>query len=85
MLGTALLDRAEAGADLDTLHGIDAHHGARQIRIEPFEHGLTPTRRHSLGDHGHARTDGISRLANAPDELLELFDALGSGQKKGLS
>ncbi len=65
MLGAALLDRPESRADLDAFNGIDAHHGARKIRVEPLEHGLAPARRHALGDHGHARADGISGLADA--------------------
>ena len=63
MLGTALRDGAEAGADLYALHRIDAHHGARQVRVEPLEHRLAPTRGHTLGDDGHARADGVTGLA----------------------
>src|SRR5208337_3633070 len=82
MLGTALFHGLEACADLHAFHGVDSHHAAREVRIEPPEHRLTQPRRHALGNDGDARADGIAGLAQAPDELLELGDAARIGAEK---
>src|SRR6202035_2581764 len=82
MFRAALFHGLESRADLHTLHGVDAHHSARQVGIEPLEHRLAPARRHALGDDRHARTNGIARLANPPDQILELWNALWIGAKK---
>ena len=75
MLRAALLDRPEARADLDALHRIDAHHRAGQVRIQALEHGFAPARRNPFGDHRDARANGISRLADAPNEIFEFLHA----------
>src|ERR1700744_284202 len=75
MLGAALLDRLETRTDLDAFHGIDAHHRACKIRIEPLEHRFPPARRHALGYHGDPGADGIAPLASPPDEIFELRHA----------
>ena len=40
MLAALLLDSVRAGADLDGLHRVDAHHRVGDVRIELVEHGL---------------------------------------------
>src|SRR5208283_4815484 len=82
MFGTALFHGLEARADFHAFDGIDSHHGAREVGIEPPEHRLTQARRHALGNDGDARADGIARLAQSPDELLEFRDAARIGTKK---
>src|SRR5580704_5154582 len=74
MLGPALLDALETRADLHRLDGIDAHHGARQIRIETFEHRLAQSGRHAFGGDGDASADRVARFAQPPDQILQLFD-----------
>jgi len=43
VLRAFLFNGGEAGADLDALHGVDAHKRVRDIGIQPVEHRLTET------------------------------------------
>ena len=61
MLAAALRGRRDAGADFHGLHRVDAHHGVREVGIEPVEHRLAQTRRHALRHHRDLRADRIAR------------------------
>src|SRR5215475_356347 len=65
VLFTGELGRRHAGADLDALDGVDAHHGAGQILIEPAVDRGTPSRWYTLGHHlddGAHRGAGLAHL-----------------------
>ena len=47
VLATALADDREPVADLDALHRVDAHHGVREVRVQPVEHRLAEARGHA--------------------------------------
>jgi len=86
MLGASVLDGFESGADLDALHRIDSHHGARQIGIEPLEHRLTPTaaaRPWRMTVTRAPMESPASRIRQMKSSSSWTRD--GSGQKKGFS
>ncbi len=85
MLAALLLDGREAGADLDALDRVDAHHRVRDVRVELVEHRLAEPRRHAGRDDVDARTDRVARATQLRSCSLELFEPRGSGQKNGLS
>src|SRR2546423_11696553 len=43
-LAAALRGRARAGSDLHRLHGVDAHEGVGDVRVQSVEHRLTQSR-----------------------------------------
>src|SRR6266446_1606587 len=66
----------EAGADLDALHGIDAHQGGREVAVELAVDRSPKARRHALGDH---LDDGADRGALATDAVEISLEELGHG------
>ena len=68
---------ADAGADLHGFHGVDAHHGVREVGIEPVEHRLAQARRHAARHHRDLRADRIALAADLPHEVFELRHARG--------
>src|SRR5690606_7416457 len=74
VLAAALADAAEAVADLDALHGVDAHHRARDLGVELVEDRLAESRRDAGRDHVDPCADGVAFAAQLDHERLELFD-----------
>ena len=70
VLAATLAGDAHAGADLDRLHGVDAHHCVSEVGIEPVEHRLAEPRGHALRNHCDARADGVALFAQPPDKLF---------------
>ena len=77
VLAAALRGGAGAGADLDRLHGVDAHERVRDVRVQPIEHRLAEAGRHAARHHRDARADRVALRAHFPDELLELGEPGG--------
>ena len=61
-----LRDAREAGADLDALHRVDAHHRLREVGVEPAVDRLAPADRHAARD---------DRRCFAPQESPDLRSA----------
>src|SRR5205085_1591129 len=59
VLRAFLRNRREAGADLDTLHRVDAHHRRGNVGVEPAVNRLAPADGHAFGD------DVAARIAHA--------------------
>src|SRR5690606_11989452 len=74
VLAAALADAAEAVADLDALHGVDAHHRARDLGVELVEDRLAESRRDAGRDHVDPCADGVAFAAQLDHERLEPFD-----------
>src|SRR5206468_4226368 len=74
MLGAFLRDGSEAGADLDALDGVDAHHRVRDVGIELVVDRLSPSHGHARRDHFDPRAARVPRLAQRIHELLERVD-----------
>jgi hypothetical protein len=85
VLGAELGDAGKAGADLDALHGVDAHHGVGDVGVEAVEHRLAPADGHAAGDHVDARADRIARLAQIVHVGLELGHDGLVGRKEGVA
>ena len=83
MLAAALGDAGKAGADLHTLHRIDAHHGVGDVGVQPVIHRLAPTHRHTAGHHVDARADGVARLAQLVHVGFQLRHDAGIGHEEG--
>src|SRR5258706_4448502 len=71
MFGAALRDGRESGSDLNTLHGVDAHHRRREVRIELAVDRLAPTHRDAARADFDTRAARIAGLAQAVHERLE--------------
>ena len=67
----------DAGADLHRLHRVDAHHGVREVGIQPVEHRFAQARRHAARDHRDFRAERIALAADLPHEVFELLHARG--------
>src|SRR5215471_739084 len=63
--------RREAGADLDALHGIDAHQRGGDIAVELAVDRCPEARRHAFGDHLDDGADRGALPANAVEIGLE--------------
>ncbi len=85
MLGSPLRHRGESRADFDRLHGIDAHHGRSQIRIQLGINWSAPTHRHMLGDSSNLGADRIAGLAQLIHERLKLRHHVGVGREKRIA
>ena len=75
MLGALLRDGPEAGADLDPLDGVDAHHRVRDVGVEFVIDGLTPADRNARRNDFDPRTAGITGFAKGVHERFEVTDA----------
>src|SRR5439155_24675261 len=75
MLGALLRDGPEAGADLDPLDGVDAHHRVRDVGVEFVIDGLTPADRNARRNDFDPRTAAITGFAECVHERLEIGDA----------
>src|SRR6266568_4634701 len=60
VLRALLFNCSKTGADLDTFHGVDAHHRRSDVRVEPAVDRLAPADRHCARHHVHARPAGIA-------------------------
>ena len=82
MLATQLRYRVETIPYLNTLYGIDTHHGVRYVGIEAIKNRLAPPGGHMLRHNIDACTHGIPLL----DELLhvsfQLWDQVGVAAEK---
>ena len=85
VLGTTLHHAVEAGADLDALDGVDAHHRVGDVGIEAVVHRLAPADRHARGHHVDARTDRVARLAQLIHEGIELGQHGHIGGEEGIA
>ena len=82
MLRAALRDAGKAGADLDALDRVDAHHRVRDVGIEPVEHGLAEPGGTPVRDDVDARADRIAFAAQRVDHRLELRHARRFGAEE---
>ena len=81
--GAALRDAGEAGADLDALHRIDAHHGVGDVGVHLVEQRLAEADRHVRSRHTDARTARVAGLAQRVHVGLELSH-IGYGREEGI-
>ena len=72
VLAALLRHDREAGADLDALDRVDAHHRRGEFAVELAVDRLAPARRHAVGDHVDARADRIAGLAQRVHVRLQL-------------
>ncbi len=72
VLRTLLFDAGETGAELHTLHRIDAHQGMGDVGIETVVDGLAKPGRHAGGNHVYARANGVALLAQGIHVGLQL-------------
>ena len=63
MLRAFLINTPKTGANLNTLHRVNAHQRMSQVRVQPVENRLTQAGRNALSDHIDTRTDGIALFA----------------------
>src|SRR5438105_914411 len=83
VLAAALRGGARAGADLHGLHGVDAHEGVGNVRVQPVEHRLTQSR-------GHPARTTVTRppIGSPAPRTFQISSSssamrAGSGQKNG--
>ena len=74
VLGAALRDRREAGADLDALHRVDAHHRVRRGRRRACRRPARPSRPARRSRRPRCARRRVARLAQPVHERLELGD-----------
>ncbi len=73
-----------AGADLDALHRVDAHHGAGEVLVELAVDRRAPAGGHALGhhlDHGADRGAGLAHLVEVGRPGV---DDAGVGREEGV-
>jgi len=56
---------AETVTDLHAFGGIDAHHGVRDVSVQPVEYRLAQTRRYALGNHSNLPPTELPSLRSA--------------------
>src|SRR5205823_2327744 len=76
VLAALLRDRAEAGADLDALHRVDAHHRRGDVGVQAPVYGFSPAHRHAFGNDVHARPARVAALAQFVHEFFQLWDLI---------
>ena len=84
VLGAALGDAGEAGADLHALHRVDAHQRMRQFGVQAVEDRLAQARRHAFGNHGDLRPDRILVAAQLVHVGLQLRHLVRVGAEEGI-
>src|ERR1700722_3043123 len=77
--------RAETGADLDALDGIDAHQRRCEIAVELAVDRRAETWRHAIGHDLDHRADGRTALAQAIEIVAEHRRGLGVGTKERIA
>ena len=75
-LGEPVFDR------LDALHRVDAHHGVREVRVEPVEYRFTEPGGHAAGHDRDTRADRVALAAQLIDQRLEPADRRGVGAEE---
>src|SRR6266571_6931796 len=84
VLRALLLNCCKTGADLDTFHGVDAHHRASDVRVEPAVDRLAPADRYRACHHVHACAAGIARRTQLVHERFELRHDRRIRREKGV-
>ncbi|KAF1858516.1 hypothetical protein Lal_00015033 [Lupinus albus] len=79
---TLLRHRMEAGADFDALHGIDAHHGVGDVRVELVVDRLAEAHRHVRRHDVDAGADGIAGAAQVIHRRFHARDQAGVGRRR---
>ena len=85
MLAAALRHAAKAGADLDALDRVDAHHRVGDVGVELVVERLAQPDRHLPRDHLNARAAGIAGLAQHVHVRFEPRHDAGVGGEEGIA
>src|ERR1043166_4131937 len=75
----------KARADLDALHGVDAHDGAGELTVELAVDRRTQPRRHAFGHHLDDGADRGALLAHAVEIVGEARRSLGIGAEERIA